>query len=446
RQSIPAKKIFTPFIIFFTCLSQNVNAQFPLRFCFGKYQVGEHFRLVTDTTTYSDSRGYGLDYDSKVIAVARRKDRSNIQQFITSKAPFYFSAKIPEGNYLVKIKLGDKQGNSITTIKTENRRLLEKLIRTNDGQIIEVEFTIHIRDSIIHPSGLPVKLKPRERNYLHWDNKLTLEFGNEAPKLCTIEIIPDTTALTVFLAGNSTVVDQAEEPWAAWGQMIPSFFKPQVCIANYAESGETLKAFQHERRLEKIWSMAKPGDYLFIEFAHNDQKPGGNHLGPFTSYTDTLKRWIEEARKRNVHPVLITSMHRRSFDSLGQIINTLSDYPEAVRKTAHNAGIPMIDLNFMSKTLYEALGPEKSKRAFVHYPANTFPNQPEALRDDTHFSTYGAYELAKCIVIGIRKELPELSRYLKDNITDFNPGNPAPYENWSLPQSSFIGSKKPDGN
>jgi lysophospholipase L1-like esterase len=79
------------------------------------------------------------------------------------------------------------------------------------------------------------------------------------------------------------------------------------------KSGETLKAFKNERRLEKVWSMSKPGDYLFIEFAHNDQKPGPNHLDPFTTYQATLKEWIDEARTRKVTPVLVTSMHRRNF-------------------------------------------------------------------------------------------------------------------------------------
>ena len=115
--------------------------------------------------------------------------------------------------------------------------------------------------------------------------------------------------------------------------MIPLFFQPgKVVIANYAESGETLKAFKGERRLDKIWSLAKPGDYLFIEFTHNDQKPGSNYLEPFTTYKQTEKEWITEARKRGVIPVLVTSMHRRSFDSASHIINTLKEYPERCGK------------------------------------------------------------------------------------------------------------------
>ena len=192
--------------------------------------------------------------------------------------------------------------------------------------------------------------------------------------------------------------------------------------------------------------MAKAGDYLFIEFAHNDQKAGGNHLDPFTTYKQTLKEWITEARKRNIVPVLVTSMHRRNFDSAGRINNTLGDYPEAVRQTGKEEGVAVIDLNAMSKILYEAWGPEKSIKAFVHFAANTYPNQPNDVKDNTHFSTYGAYNLAKCVVNGIKQNIPALAKYLRDDLPVFNPAQPEPYENWKLPPSSFTGTVKPDGN
>src|SRR5690606_30511697 len=189
---------------------------------------------------------------------------------------------------------------------------------------------------------------------------------------------------TIYLAGNSTVVDQEYEPWAAWGQMITAFFRPEVAVANYAESGESLKSFIAEKRLKKILSVIKPGDYLFIEFAHNDQKAGGAYVAPFTGYKDHLKLFIKAAREKGAIPVLVTSMHRRNFNENGEIINTLDNYPEAMRQVGKEENATVIDLNKMSKTLYEAMGPEKSKRAFVHYPAGTFPGQDKVLNDNTH--------------------------------------------------------------
>ena len=424
-----------------------LSAQTSLKFDFGSGKVAKGYIQVLPTSKYSADTGYGFEFSSNLTSFTANSGDAVKSDYITADRPFYFSVKLPEGNYHVKVLLGDPIAASVTTIKAECRRLMVEKIETAAGKFKQVEFTVHIRDSIIRPAGRPVKLKSREFDYLHWDDKLTIEFNNDMPKVCAVEISPVKNIPTIFLAGNSTVVDQSSEPWAAWGQMIPAFFQPRkIAVGNYAESGETLKAFKNERRLEKIWSMAKPGDYLFIEFAHNDQKPGSSHLDPFTTYKQTLKEWIAEARKRGVTPVLVTSMHRRSFDSTGRIQNTLGDYPEAVRQTATEEKIAFIDLNAMSKTLYEALGPEKSIKAFVYFAANTYPNHPNDVKDNTHFSTYGAYQLARCVVKGIQENVPALAKLLKKDIPSFDPATPGQFEDWVLPPSTFIGATKPDGN
>ncbi|RXK87412.1 rhamnogalacturonan acetylesterase [Filimonas effusa] len=428
------------------CVSAAVAAQPGLKFDFGKGEAAPGYIHVKENDRYNDTLRYGFEFGSSVRYGYNGGNDPMRDGFVTSDQPFYFSVKLPEGNYDIKLLFGDKQKPTIATVKAECRRLMAEKIVAEKGKFVTQVITVHVKDSVIRPDGRVVRLKPREIQYLHWDDKLTLEFGNKAASLCAIEIIPNTKATTIFLAGNSTVVDQPEEPWAAWGQMAPAFFRPELAaIANYAESGETLKAFQREKRLEKIWSMAKPGDYLFIEFTHNDQKPGGNHLDPFTSYKDTLKSWIAQARGRGLKPVLVTSMHRRNFDSSGRVVNTLLEYPDAMRSAAKEEGVPLIDLNAMSKTLYEAWGPERSIKAFVHFPANTFPGQKQELKDNTHFSTYGAYELAKCVVLGIRK-IPELAVLLKSGIPEFDPARPDAYEAFDLPASAFSGVVKPDGN
>jgi lysophospholipase L1-like esterase len=290
-------------------------------------------------------------------------------------------------------------------------------------------------------------LKEREINYLHWDNLLTLEFNGENPRICAVEITPNKTAPTIFLAGNSTVVDQDREPWAAWGQIIPGFFEgKKIAVANYAESGEALNSFISARRLEKILSLMKAGDYLFVEFGHNDQKQKGEGVGPFTTYKRDLKFFISEAKKKGGIPVLVTSMHRRNFDSTGHIVNTLGDYPEAVRQTAKEENVALIDLNAMSKTLYEAWGVENSVKAFVHYPANIFPGQKTELKDNTHFNTYGAWQIAKCIRKGIIDAKLEIAKFLIKESPVFDPAKPDPVEKWYWPMSAMITSSKPDGN
>lgn len=430
-----------------TQTNDNIKAKISFKFDFGTGQVAPGFTQVLPSSTYTQELGYGFFPGQHIMAIDRGGRDALRRDFLTSNKPFFFTVDVPEGNYNVTVTFGDKQGESVNTVKAECRRLMLKKVQTAAGKFARRTFTVHIRNSHIQSASDKVKLKPREVNYLHWDNQLTLEFSNSNPKICAVEITKTDCATTVFLAGNSTVVDQDREPWAAWGQMIPVFFRPgEVAIANYAESGETLKAFAGEKRLAKILSLIKSGDYLFIEFAHNDQKPGTSHVEPFTTYKEQLKLYIEEARRRGAIPVLVTSMHRRRFDENGKIINTLADYPEAMRQTAREEKVALIDLNQMSKTLYEALGPERSKKAFVHFPANSFPGQVEELKDDTHFSTYGAYQLAKCVVTGIKLAKLGIAQFLVEDLPPYDPAHPDPAEQWRLPLSPPASIIKPDGN
>jgi lysophospholipase L1-like esterase len=417
----------------------------------GSGAVAKGYTPVTPDTKFNYITGFGFDQGSVVRSVERKGNNALICDFITGDKPFYFSVKLPEGNYDVKLILGDKEGVSATTVRAECRRLFLQNIKTKNGEIVEKTFTVHVKDSLIRDAGGTVtgkvKLKLREINYLHWDNLLTIEFNDSLVKVCGIEITRNNSATTIFLAGNSTVVDQDREPWASWGQMIPSFLVPSAAVvANYAESGEALNSFVSAKRLEKVLSLMKTGDYLFIEFGHNDQKQKGEGVGAFTTYKKSLQFFISEVRKKGGIPVLMTSMHRRSFDSTGHIINTLGDYPEAVRQTAKEENVALIDLNAMSKTLYEAWGEAASVKAFVHYPANSFPNQKEVLKDNTHFNTYGAYEIARCIVQSIKDQQLPLVKYLQKDIPAFNPAKPDALEQWYWPLSAMMSSAKPDGN
>jgi lysophospholipase L1-like esterase len=186
-----------------------------------------------------------------------------------------------------------------------------------------------------------VKLKPREIGNLDWDEKLTLEFNGDHPSVHSIDIKP-LHEITVYLAGDSTVVDQDVEPWAAWGQMLPRFFRTGVVIANHAESGETIRSFVGEQRLAKVMSLIQPGDYLFIQFAHNDQKPNAVSLD---DYKKLLVDYISQARAKGAMPVLVTSMNRHTFDAAGKVTNSLSPYPEAMREVAAEQHAALIDLN-----------------------------------------------------------------------------------------------------
>jgi lysophospholipase L1-like esterase len=380
------------------------------KFDFGPGKVRPGYIRVLSTTAYTNERGYGF-----------------VGAPVVKGAPFFFAIDLPEGNYNVTVTLGDRTGGSTTTVKAEARRLMLEKVQTAPGRFATRTFTVNVRHHRLK-SGEKVRLKADEQPHLDWDDQLTLEFSNIRPCVDALEIARADDAVTVYIAGDSTVCDQGKEPWCAWGQMLPRFFKPGVAIANYAESGESLKSFVGERRLEKILDTLKAGDYLFLQFGHNDQKERGEGVGAFTTYSADLKRYIAEARMRGGIPVLVTPMNRRTFDAAGAVTNSLGDYPEAVRRTAREEHVPLIDLNAMSKSFYEALGPERSKQAFVHYPAGTFPGQVQELKDNTHFNPYGAYELARCIVEGIKADRLGIARFLANDVPPFDPAHPDPVE------------------
>jgi len=374
---------------------------------------------LTAASTFTDTTaGFDLHTSPEVEAKSCSSDK-----------PFFFSVALPEGSYRVKIVLGGDR-ESTTTVWAEARRLmLEKISAGAKGSVTR-SFDTNIRVPPINGDAAHhVRLKPREVGNLDWDSKLTLEFNGEHPSVRSITIEP-VKEPTIYLAGDSTVVDQDVEPWAAWGQMLPRFFRTGVVVANHAESGETIKSFVGEMRFDKVMSLIQPGDYLLMQFAHNDQKPGAVSID---EYKKLLVEYIGKTRAKGATPVLVTSMNRRTFDADGKITNSLAGYPDAMREVAAEEHAALIDLHAMSKTLFEAMGPDGTLKAFMHFPANAFPNQTQAISDDTHFNTYGAYELARCVVRGIREDKLPVRKYLVKDVPDFDPARPDLRETFSLP-------------
>ena len=366
----------------------------------------------SEKNIYSTEIGSGFEPGAKITCIDR---------MCTSDQPFYFSVKLLEGNYNVTVTLA---GGSVTTIKAELRRLMIEKVETRSGRFATRKFTVNVRTPQIAGDG-EVKLKDREKTteIWAWDEKLTLEFNNSRPAVAAIEITPANVP-TIYLLGDSTVADQPREPYNSWGQMLTRFFGPGVAIANHAESGESLRSSLAAKRLDKVLSTIRPGDYLFIQYGHNDEKEKGEGVGAFTTYKSDLKTFVAETRARKAIPVLITPVQRRTFDQDQKITNSHGDYPEALRQVAKEENVALIDLNAMSKTLYEAWGAEPSKRAF-------------AANDNTHHNNYGSFELAKCIVEGIRANKLGVARFLIKDLPRFDPSRPDFFESIKIPPSPF---------
>jgi lysophospholipase L1-like esterase len=291
-----------------------------------------------------------------------------------------------------------------------------------------------------------VKLKPREVTYKNWDDSLTLSFCGPAPAVKCIKVEPVSDVTTVFLCGNSTVVDQEDEPWASWGQMITRWFDDKVVVANFAESGLSCTSFLAQLRLDKILSMMKKGDYVMVEFGHNDEKEKKAGDGAWYSYSRNLKIFVDRVREKGGNIIFVTPTARRLFTKDHQLGYTHGDYPEAMRTVAKREDVPYIELNGMTRQFYEALGEEGSKQALVHYPANTFANQPKALADNTHFNPYGAWEVAKMIVMGLKQMNSPLTVHLRSDWQDFNPAQPDDASQFVWHMSGGSNITKPDGN
>jgi lysophospholipase L1-like esterase len=405
----------------FLCLAAlaaatNAGAQEkpPFKFVFGAPAKGNVIAMAP-TNVYSDAAGYGFEPGASVVATGRS---------IISTNPFYFSVKLPEGNYRVAVTLGDPAGESTTTVKAELRRLMLEKVHTAPGKFEQRSFTVNLRTPQIAGGG-EVHLKPREKTneWWAWDEKLTLEFNGRHPALQSLEI-EKAAVPTVFLLGDSTVCDQPAEPWNSWGQMLPRFFKPDIAIANHAESGETIASSLSAHRFDKVFSLMKPGDWLFLQFGHNDMKSRASNA--LELYQSNLKKVVAETRAKGGTPVLVTSMERKG----GVEAPTLMGYPDAVRAVAKEENCALIDLNAMSRVFYKALGDDIGK----------------AFQDGTHHNNFGSYELAKCIVEGIKQDKLPLAKFIVHDFKGFDPAQPDPVAEFQMPASPQKSGVKPLGN
>jgi len=385
-----------------------------LQFTFGSDVVQAGETLVRVTNRYSSELGYGFEH-STGLGVGR--------DFIASATPFLFSVKLPEGNYAVTVALGGAADSEVT-VKAEARRLMLERVTVLANEARTRTFVVNVRRPEI-TGGSRVRLKQRELDteMVTWDDKLTLEFNGNSPAVRSLKITP-TNVPTIFLTGDSTVCDQPYEPWNSWGQMLPRFFGPGAAVANYAQSGESIKSSLGAKRFEKVFSLMQPNDWLLVQFGHNDMKD--KSADALAVYQSNLKLIVAQTRKLGGTPVLITSMERKS----GVERDTLAAYPQTVRDVAREAGVALIDLHAISKVLYRALGAELDV----------------AFQDGTHHNNYGSYQLAQCVVAGIRTNVPALAKYLADDVPAFDPAQPLSPAGFKMAVSPAADLEQPDGN
>lgn len=387
-------------------------APIDLKFDFSAGPAKEGYTRVAPGAMYSDDAGFGYEAGAQVA-------NGDGGETTTSEKPFFFSAKVPEGNFNVTVTFGDSAAATTTSFEAESGRLMLERVEVPAGKVEQRMFTTNVRTPQL--PKLPTNATGREQvsldqfdggNTRDWDGKLTVEVipaaGSHAA-LRSIEIASAPDAPTVFIAGDSTVTDRDGGGDVSWGQVLPVFFKPGVAVANNAQSGETLKSFMNALRLDKMLSQMKPGDYLFMQFTHNDSKASWpqTYVEPETTYKAYLKVYIAEARLRGAIPVLVTAMDRGARGT-GAPTHGHGGYPQAMREVAAEEHVALIDLYSMSDTFYESAGADA----------------PKILADGTHSTAYGGYEFAKCIVMGIKQNKLDLAKYIVDDFKDFDPAHP----------------------
>ena len=394
------------------------------KFQFGAEQAAPGYTLVPTSRLYSKENTYGFEPGATVTAVTQDAADPLQRGAVTGSQPFLFSVAVPEGNYRVTVTLGDPKADAVTTVKAETRRLMLERVRTAAGKFEKRTFTVNVRTPKISTGG-EVNLDSREMNLTtheaiarHWDDKLTIAFSDSHPAVAAMEITKVDDAITLFITGDSTVTDQQGWPGSSWGQMAPRWFKPEVAVANHAESGETLKGFLKERRWEKVLDAMHPGDYVIIEFGCNDSKAHGpqniypnqdfseTYVEAGTAYKVLLKQFAADVKKKGGFPIIASPSARRQDKARP---TSLGAYAVAAMEVAQEIGVPGIDLNSMGVDINAALGADGTKQ----------------FGDQTHHVEYGSYLQSKCIVLGIKQAKLPLAKYIVDDF-DFDPKHPQP--------------------
>jgi lysophospholipase L1-like esterase len=221
----------------------------------------------------------------------------------------------------------------------------------------------------------------------------------------------------IFLIGDSTMADKPLIGMAerGWGQVFPHFFDTSVLFENHARNGRSTRSFINEGRWQVVLEKLQAGDYVFIQFGHNDSKKDdtARYAEPHTDYKSNLLRFVKDARAKNATPILLTPVSRRKFDNQGKPIDLHGDYPVVVRELTAEQNVPLIDLHKSSMQLLERLGADESKKIFLWIKPDLYTAIRAGKEDNTHFTEFGALKIARLVAEGLKELNLPLSKELK---------------------------------
>lgn len=209
----------------------------------------------------------------------------------------------------------------------------------------------------------------------------------------------------VFMAGDSTMADKpvADNPERGWGMVFPSFFNDNVIIENHARNGKSTKTFISEGRWKFLISRVDKGDYVFIQFGHNDEVETKKSYTKPADFESNLRLMVSDVRAKGANPILCTSIARRKFDSIGNTVDTHPVYPDILKKVATDMKVPLIDMKAKSDKVLKKYGVEASAKLYMNIEPGIWKSIPDGRKDDTHLVDAGAMEMAALAVEGIRE-------------------------------------------
>lgn len=220
--------------------------------------------------------------------------------------------------------------------------------------------------------------------------------------------------ITLHLIGDSTCAPKTENrrPETGWGEKFEQFFSKNIAVHNYAQNGRSTRTFLEEHRWDSVSATLQMGDYVFIQFGHNDEVPTKKSYTTPEDFKANLKHFISETRAREATPLLLTPVSRRRFDEVGNFFDTHGEYATLVRQVAEETGVPFVDMHTISMAILVQHGETESKKLFLHCAEGECPNYPRGIIDDTHFSDFGATVMAEGVAKAIKNSDIPLREHL----------------------------------
>ncbi|WP_456846511.1 rhamnogalacturonan lyase family protein [Cellulomonas sp. P5_C6] len=400
-QTIDAAGLSTPSAAAVSSLPTPPTVPAVLDFDLGSGALAPGATRLDATSAYSASTRYGF-VDTRAVTATDRATADPLRSDFVSVGDTELVVDLPNGDYTVSLIAGDATEATDVAITAEQMAKVAPTTKAA-GQFLEMSFDIAVVDG-----------------------QLNLELSGTAPKLNELRIAAQSPRApgdepTVWITGDSTVQSYTADyaPQAGWGQMIGRFLSDDVTVDNRAIGGRSSKNFISQGRLDEVLRLVKPGDYVFVQFGHNDATYGvDDRFAAPADYAEYLRTYVDGAVQRGATPVIVTPVSRRSFDPATGAFNvSFPEYVAAATALATETGTPLVDLAASSRAYLDQIGPEASTSVFLYVPAGVYPGRPTGTIDDTHFQEYGAIQMARLVASGIEK----LDVPLADEVVDAEP-------------------------